>query len=146
MTFNREELIAELKRDEGEVLTAYQDSRGFWTIGIGHCIDRCVAGAGISASISTQLLERDIARAERDLDYHLPWWRELGDVRQRVLLNMAFNLGDRLLGFRKALAAVQAGDWTTAAAEMLDSQWAAQVGSRAHRLAEAMRSGVMPSS
>jgi hypothetical protein len=29
-------------------------------------------------------------------------------VRQRVLLNMA-NRGDRLLGFRKALAAVQAG-------------------------------------
>jgi hypothetical protein len=61
-------------------------------------------------------------------------------------LNMTFNLGDRLLGFRKALAAVQAGDWSTAAAEMLDSQWAAQVGPRAQRLAEAMRTGVMPSS
>jgi lysozyme len=144
MTYNREELIAELKRDEGEVLTAYQDSRGFWTIGVGHCIDRCVAGAGISASVSAQLLEQDIARAALDLDYHLPWWRDLGDARQRVLLNMAINLGDRLLGFRKALAAMRAGDWTTAAAEMLDSQWAIQVGARAQRLAEAMKTGAMP--
>jgi lysozyme len=127
------------------VLT-YQDSRGFWTIGVGHCIDRCIAGAGISAPVSAQLLEQDIARAELDLDYHLPWWRELTDVRQRVLLNMAFNLGDRLLGFRKALTAMQGGDWSTAATEMLDSQWAAQVGPRAQRLAEAMRSGVMHSS
>ncbi|WP_338862872.1 hypothetical protein [Mycetohabitans rhizoxinica] len=30
------------------------------------------------------------------LDRHLPWWRSLDAVRQRVLINMAFNLGGML--------------------------------------------------
>ena len=55
---------------------------------------------------------------------------------------MCFNMGiSRLLGFRKALAAVRAHQWDTAAAEMLDSKWTGQVGARATRLAKMMRTG-----
>jgi hypothetical protein len=37
---------------------------------------------------------------------------------------------------------MQLKDWAGAAAEMLDSSWAKQVGARAQRLSEQMRRGV----
>ena len=65
----------------------------------------------------------------------MPWWKELGDEKMRVLANMCFNLGiTRLLKFRKFLAALEAGDFETAGEEMIDSKWATQVGARATRL------------
>ena len=36
--------------------------------------------------------------------------------------------------FKKFIAGVNAGDWKTAAVEMMDSRWAKQVGDRAVRL------------
>lgn len=36
----RTKLTAQLRRDEGEKLYAYQDTLGYWTIGIGRLIDR----------------------------------------------------------------------------------------------------------
>jgi lysozyme len=47
----------------------------------------------------------------------------------------------RLRTFRRALAAMERRDWETAAAEMLDSLWARQVGARADRLARQMLTG-----
>lgn len=87
------------------------------------------------------MYQNDIADTEAWLDRNLPWWRTLDPVRQRVLMNMAFNMQGRLLGFRNFLAAAQRADWNVAAAEMLDSLWARQVGDRAKRLASMMRSG-----
>ncbi|MGR9580626.1 glycoside hydrolase family protein, partial [Pandoraea sputorum] len=69
------------------------------------------------------------------------WWRSLDPVRQRVLMNMAFNMQGKLLGFRNFLAAAQRGDWARASAEMLDSLWARQVGDRSKRLAKMMETG-----
>jgi lysozyme len=42
------------------------------------------------------------------------------------------------LNFKNAINAMQEEDWEEAAAQMLDSRWADQVGQRAHRLAKAM--------
>jgi lysozyme len=39
------------------------------------------------------------------------------------------------------LAALEQGDYETAAKEMLDSKWARQVGDRANRLAKMMEDG-----
>ena len=88
------------------------------------------------------MYENDRAETEAWLDRNLPWWRALDPVRQRVMMNMAFNMQGKLLGFRNFLAAAQRRDWSTASAEMLDSLWARQVGDRAKRLASMMRSGV----
>ena len=72
----------------------------------------------------------------------MKWWKELDDVRQRVLANMAFNLGlPRLSKFVNFLTAVQASDWEKAADEMMDSKWANQVGERAIRLRQKMLEG-----
>lgn len=138
---NRDELIEELIRDEGEVLHAYADSLGYLTIGVGHLIDRRKGGS-ISKAASRFILSEDIEEKMSQLDQSLPWWRGLSDNRQRVLLNMCFNLGIKgLLGFKLTLAAIQRGDYEEAAKQMLESKWAIQVGNRAKRLAQIMKEG-----
>lgn len=65
-------------------------------------------------------------------------------ARAEVLVDMAYNLGpDGLLKFVNTLAAVERGDYARAAAGMLASKWAGQVGRRARVLAEIMRIGVI---
>jgi len=57
-------------------------------------------------------------------------------------VSMLFNLGKpRWDGFKKAQAAIEAGDYGEAASQMLDSRWAAQVGKRAEDMAAMMISG-----
>lgn len=134
-------IIDQLRRDEGEVLSAYQDHLGYLTIGVGRLID-ARRGGGISAEESAMLLGNDVARVAAELDQRLPWWRGLDDARQGVILNMAFQLGvGGLLGFRMTLGLVQAGRYEDAAAQMLRSKWATQTPQRAQRVAEQMRTG-----
>lgn len=132
----------QLVRDENEILHAYQDDEGWWTIGVGILIDKR-KGGGITQSESRYLLRSRIADKTAELFQKLPWVAQLDAVRQSALVNMAFNLGvDGLLKFEHFLAALQAKDWQMAAAEMLNSLWHKQVGERADRLAEQIRTGV----
>jgi len=134
-----EALKAELVRDEGVRLKAYQDSVGKWTLGVGHNIE----DVPISYNAAMQILQDDIIVVMGQLNGHLPWWAMLNDVRQRVLANMTYNLGIAgLLTFKNTLAAVQGGDYEKAAEGMLASKWATQVGARATRLAQMMRTGL----
>lgn len=131
-------IAEQLIRDEGIRLMPYHDSEGFLTIGIGRCLDRI----GISRAEAAMLLNADIARAEVAVATRLPWAAGLDSVRRAVLINMAFNLGiGGLLGFVRALAAMERADWPAAAAEMRTSKWARQVGARAERLAEQLITG-----
>ncbi|MEK7891230.1 glycoside hydrolase family protein [Burkholderia contaminans] len=130
-------LKAELTRDEDRRYRIYTDTVGKVSGGIG----RNLTDKGFRDSEIDLMYQNDIADTEAWLDRNLPWWRTLDPVRQRVLMNMAFNMQGRLLGFRNFLAAAQRADWNVAAAEMLDSLWARQVGDRAKRLASMMRSG-----
>jgi len=133
--YDLEALRAELEHDEGYRAKPYEDSEGILTIGIGHNL----AENGLPREIIMELLDRGIDQAEEALDKIWPAWRTLDADRQRVLLNMAFNLGEtRLRGFRRMWAALEAGDYETAGAEMKDSQWYRQVGPRAVRLIERM--------
>lgn len=134
---NREELKKELIRDEGLRLKAYKDSVGVLTIGVGHSLEQ-----PISEMAALAILEDDISTVEAGLDRTFPWWRDLSEVRQRVVANMAFNLGIvRLMGFKRTIEAMQDGDFALAANEMLESKWSVQVGDRARRLATMMRNG-----
>lgn len=141
MSYDAVKLRAELSRDEGRIPHAYQDSLGYWTIGVGHLIDKRKGGR-LSERIIDLLLDEDIAEKVADLDRELPWWRELSDARQRVLIGMCFNLGiGGLLQFKNTLAAIKRGDWSAAQRGMLNSKWAKQVGARATRLATMMLKG-----
>lgn len=132
----------QLVRDENEILHAYFDSLGYLTIGVGHLIDQR-RGGSIPQSISRELLQLDIAAKKTQLLLNAPWTASLDEVRFGALLNMAFNLGvEGLLEFTHFLGFLQAGNWQAAAAAMLDSLWAKQVGDRAKRLAVQIQSGV----
>jgi lysozyme len=143
VTYDREKLRRQLKLHEGFRSHAYQDSLGFWTIGIGRLIDKR-KGGGITEDEAYYLLENDIIEKERELFARFPWIGKLDDARQRVLLDMAFNLGvPGLAGFKNTLAHVEAGRYAQAAENMLKSKWASQVGIRARRLAKAMETGTL---
>lgn len=129
--------LEQLVRDEGLRYTAYQDSRGVWTLGMGHNLT-----VPISHDVALQIARDDLLAAETAC-LTLPFWSQLSEPRQGVVRNMVFNLG--LAGFSrfpKLRAALVAGDYERAATEMLDSTWAKQVGARAHRLATQMRTDV----
>lgn len=138
LSYDREALEAELIRDEGLRLKPYRCTSNKLTIGVGRNLD----DRGVTREEALYLLHSDIKAEEAALDKHLPWWRTLSDARQRVLLNMSFNLGiKRLLGFKNTLGMIERGQYVKAADGMLESLWARQVGSRAERLAERMRKG-----
>jgi len=135
---NRDLLTADLERDEGLRLKVYKCTSGKNTVGIGRNLD----DLGITKAEAYMLLGGDIDRISAELDKALPWWRSLSEPRQRALANLTFNLGiARLLGFPKMLAALKSGDYAEAARQLLDSRYATQVGSRAHRVASLIEKG-----
>lgn len=136
--FSLDDMRRELIRDEGMKLKPYRCTAGALTIGVGRNLD----DVGISKEEAMYLLDSDIKRVCEELDRTFPWWRSMSANRQRALVNMGFNLGlSGLKGFRKALAALEAGDYGRAADEFWNSRWAGQVGQRATRLCETMRHG-----
>ena len=137
-------LIGQLRLHEGERERAYRDSEGYLSIGVGRNLD----AKGLRRDEIDYLLANDIADARRELDRYLPWWRGLDPVRQRVLIDMMFNMGagspgkGGLLSFVNTLSEIRRGEYAIAADMMLASKWAAQVGRRAVRLATMMRTGL----
>lgn len=135
-------LIKQLRDEEGEVLHAYEDHLGYLTIGVGRLIDKR-KGGGITKEESAYLLNNDIAKVEKQLDERLSWWRRLDEARQAVIVGMAFQIGtDGLLGFKNTLAMVNDKDYVGASYGMLASKWAKQTPERARRMAEQMKTGV----
>jgi len=134
-------LKADLERDEGRVPYAYTDSEGYWTCGVGFLIDR-KKGAKIPDDVIDYWLDYEVKAKIRTLETVFSWWHTLDDARQRVLANMAYQLGvDGVLKFKRMLAALQEHDFDTAADEMADSLWAKQTPDRASRLISMMRTG-----
>lgn len=135
-------LVDQLVRDEGEILHAYQDANGFWTIGVGRLIDQR-KGGGISQDESRYLLANDIARITDQLTTLLPWSLKLDSIRFAVLQAMAFNLGvDGLLQFHRMLTDLEDGNYDVAATEMQNSKWYGETGIRAQRLVQQMKTDV----
>ena len=138
---NRQRLKDRLKLDEGLRLEPYQDSEGWWTVGYGRLIDTRKGGK-ISEDEAEYLLNNDIDVVINQVIREFPWFGDLSDARQEVILNMVFNLGlPKFKGFKNAITAMKRHDWTDASREMLDSLWSRQVGDRAVRLSAAMRTG-----
>mgnify|MGYP001245844883 CR=1 FL=1 len=132
-------LIEQLIDHEGEKLLPYRDTVGKLTIGVG----RNLTDVGISREESRYLLANDIKKVVAQLDAKLPWWDSMTEVRQRVLVDMCFNLGiTGLLGFNNALAAMKMRDYEEASYGMANSHWASQVGKRAETLSAMMRRGI----
>jgi len=136
---NRKRLKAQLIYDEGVRASAYQDSEDYWTIGVGRLIDE-KKGGKLSADEIEYLLDNDIDKVINQVIREFDWYYDLSEVRKEVILNMAFNLGiGGVKKFKNMINALKRHDWDDASREMLDSKWTGQVGQRAIRLSEAMR-------
>ena len=128
----------DLIRDEGLRLKPYKCTGGKWTIGVG----RNIQDRGITEDEAQYLLINDIALSKAELAEQFTWFEYLGCGRTRAMINLHFNLGlTTLKKFKKFLAAMADKDYKTAAAELLDSKWAEQVGSRATRIHDLILNG-----
>jgi len=134
---NRQRLADQLIVDGGLKLKPYRCTAGRLTIGVGRNLD----DRGITRGEALFLLGNDIDDCWARLLNTLAWLENAPEPVQEALTNMAFNLGVAgLLEFRQTLAALAARDYAGAARLMLASKWARQVGPRAARLAQAVKS------
>lgn len=161
---NIERAESQLVLHEGIRLRPYPDTDDppNWTLGVGYnvtsrgleafddAIGRVIAweiGSPVTADLVTHdecftMLRADIVRVDAAVRTHCPFYDSLNDPRQRVCLDMAFNMGLRALGFKRTIAAVEHQDWSTAARELHKSTWLRQVGpSRVDRLAKMLLTG-----
>lgn len=131
-------ILDELKRDEGYKQFPYLDSRGIETIGYGFNL----RDAGLPQDEAEHVLAMRLGKVVASVKRACPWVTILGEARQAVLFNQAYNLGmERFLAFHTYLDLVQAGRFPEAAADDMHTLWAIEVGDRAKRLCEQMRTG-----
>ena len=117
-------------------LRMYLDSLDIETIGYGHNL----RDKPITKAAADQIFRDDLTDIQLEVTHAFPWYTDLTQPRQWVILDMTFNLGlAGLKKFVKFLQAVELGNYDTAADEMLDSLWAKQVKDRALELAGMMR-------
>ena len=161
---NRKELVDQLIDDEGLRLFPYKCSAGYLTIGVGRnlitnwfsneeldelkiyddlptfIIDK-LKQTGITKDQAVYLLNNDIDSVVSQLKSSLSWFESIPDEVQDVLINMCFNLGiGSLLAFKNTLRLIKDGKYDEASIEMLKSKWHKDVGKRAERLSEKLKS------
>ena len=127
-----------LDREEGYREEIYLDIYGIPTGGHGHAFQ---VGSRLPRKIWETIFNYDIHTARQQfnkLNLH-----HLSPTRQSVCISMIYQLGfDGFSGFKLMLCALRAGDYVTAAAEMLDSLWYKRdTPARAKRMHELMLSG-----
>jgi len=148
---NREKLMQEIKRHEGEVLEVYEDSLGYLTFGVGHLIKDSddEHGQPVGTPVSQERVDEVY---DYDFDKHLEETIHLFESKggedfyalpeniQHVLVNMTFNLGGTRFGkFNNMWKGVVECDWEKVAVEMEDSRWFKQVGRRSVELQDMVR-------
>lgn len=135
---DRQQLAKDVAHAEGYRSKAYRDSVGVWTIGYGCNLQELE----IDEPLAARWLAKKLAEAERELE-RFGWYAGLTAVRQRACIELVYNLGlPRFLSFVEMIQALREKAYTVAAAELLDSKWARQVGpTRSRRLAEMIRNG-----
>lgn len=160
---NRQVLLARIEAIEGRKYKMYMLD-GIPHIGVGHNIisrqlaDETLDFLGIEDEGDLMTAELNDAQCDfllgKDLDIAIADARSvigedvfdaLSDARQDVLVDMSFNLGrPRFSKFTKMIAAVQAGDFTEASVQILDSKAARDplTKSRYENLAAEMREEV----
>lgn len=133
------QLVTDTGRAEGCKLHAYQDPKGIWTIGFGTNLQEL----SIPLELAQDWLIGKLAASDREASMLFPWYAALSGARQRAIAELIYNMGlPTLRGFVKFLAAMAAGDYVTAKAELLDSKWRADVGeARANRIADLILHG-----
>lgn len=134
MDIDMAKMRKELIDDEGLRLSAYKDSLGYLTIGVGHLIDERKKGK-LPLQIALALLDYDVATALADVS-QLPCYPKLDtDERRRALVNMRFQLGDEgLRSFKTFLSLLEQGKYKEAGEDLKGTKWFKEVPARASRI------------
>ena len=133
------DLLENIKKHEGFVEHVYDDSLGIPTIGYGFAIKDLI----LDEDIAEEILIRKLEKLKRNATARFKWLEDMPVEVQEVILNMCYQLGvTGTSKFRKAISALQEGDWEEAANEMLDSLWARQTPNRAKELSDIIRNQV----
>jgi lysozyme len=113
--------------------------QGILTIGFG----RNLESVGLSKLEAEVLLDHDLYTAESQATKAFEWFGGMKELRQRAITELVFNMGMKtFLGFRQTILACKVGQWSAAAANLLESKWKAQVGpARSERIARYLRDG-----
>jgi lysozyme len=141
-------LKPDLIRDEGLRLEAYPDpiTGGHpWTIGVGHTGVLVHPGLVWTKAEALDQLQRDIEFFESGLDedWTKSWWRQMSDLRQDCLVNIAFNIGlHGLMEFTTFLTLLSKQHYPQAALDLRGTLWFHQVGDRAVRVANQLASNI----
>lgn len=132
------ELLDRITASEGINLLPYTDSMGILTIGIGHNLT-----VPISIRAADFILADDLWTAQKELRAAFPWVTDLDAVRYWALVELTFNMGlATLKEFDHMLTSLARGDVINAAAALLQSRWAEEVGvTRSERIANQLRDG-----
>lgn len=136
------QILADLRRHEGCRLSVYKDTVGVWTIGYGHTKGIHAGTKPITQEQAELWLREDLLLAWKACKKVYPELGKLDKVRQGVLINMCFNLGEaKFAKFTPTLRVIEAGDYSAAAVRLTNTLWYAQVGHRATELVKRMATG-----
>ena len=131
------DLLESIKHHEGFVEHVYDDSLGIPTIGYGFAIKDLI----LEEDLCDEILLRKLRILGRSVMGKFPFFDSLPSECKSVLMEMCYQLGVRGVSkFKKALKAMENGDWEKAADEMLDSKWAKQTPNRAKEMSNIIRS------
>ncbi len=136
---------------EGSRALAYDDATGMSirpgdyvsgavTIGVGRNLVR----HGLSPDEITLLLRNDLALCRRWLHDRYTWFDLLGEVRQAVIIDMAFMGFATLATFTTFLSLIADEAYEDAAADLETTKWYRQVGQRGKDAAAMLRTNRWP--
>ncbi len=131
------EIKKQILKHEGLRLKPYKCTAGKLTIGVG----RNLEDNGISEKEAMLMLHNDLMVVLADLN-QFDWFLALDEIRQRVVIDMRFNLGPKgFREFKKMIKALKNKDYEKAAEEMINSKWYTQVNVRSKTLVKMMLTG-----
>ena len=134
-----------LELNEGNKNEPYKDSRGNWTVGIGHYIGETLPERFKNADGTPKILtdtqvqmlfEKDYKEHKEDAS-KLPMYNQLDNKGKQALIDLTFNMGNEVFNeneWPKFFAALENKDLKTAAKELKNSKWYNQVADRAPRV------------
>lgn len=151
-------LLEHIKKHEGFASEPYEDTKGKVTVGYGRNLeanplklDETVDLFRSTKFLSEQheedffdhMLRIDVEKHTEELIQRIPWLANKPKNVQLVICDMGYNLGvPSLMQFSGTLNAVKHDDWMLAAYEILDSNYAEDVKTRAVTNAKIIAGGM----
>jgi len=161
-----DQLKQKIRTHEGAVPYPYKDSRGYWTIGIGHLLnpenkkvlpkkyqqyaqnqDANFRGNNTTPALTPEQIEslfaKDYEKHRKEASKFLEF-NQLGPSGQAAITDLVFNMGaGKLSGFKKMFEGIRKGDTAQVERELKNSNYWNQVqNSRKNWVLENLKQGV----